>query len=193
LASPEIFLFRHGETEWNATERFQGRLDSPLTQKGRGQAAACGTRFAQLGIRPDLFVASPLGRTRETAQVIAGCADLPDTIYDARLAEVSLGSWDGLTLVDIDQQWPGVLDGSSPFNWFFRSPDGESYAAARERVKAWLDEVTGVTVAVSHGLIGRIIRGAYADLTMAETIALPVPQDVIWHLRDRQIKAIPVE
>ncbi len=193
MALPEIFLFRHGETEWNATERFQGRLDSPLTQKGRVQAAACGIRFAQLGVGADRFVASPLGRTRQTAQLIAGCADLPDPVSDARLAEVSLGSWDGLTLGDIDAQWPDVLDGSSPFDWFFRSPDGESYDAARERAKTWLDDMTGIIVAVSHGLIGRIIRGAYADLTKAETLALPVPQDVIWHLSDRQIKAIRVE
>lgn len=45
---------------------------------------------------------------------------------------------------------------------------------------------------VSHGLIGRIIRGIYANLSMAEALALPVPQNVIWHLRDQRIDAIHV-
>lgn len=193
MALRDIFLIRHGETEWNASERFQGRLDSPLTPKGRVQAAACGNRLARLGVRPDRFVASPLGRTRQTAEAIAACSPFPHVSCDARLAEVSLGSWDGLTLVDIDHKWPGVLDGSSPFDWFFRSPDGESYDAARERAMAWLDDPAGVVVAVSHGLIGRIIRGAYADLPKAETLALPVPQDVIWRLCDGKIEAIPVD
>lgn len=193
MALPEIFLLRHGETEWNAAGRFQGQLDSPLTQKGRAQAVACGHRLAQLDVRADLFVASPLGRARQTAEAIAGCAVMPDIAFDARLAEVSLGSWDGLTLIDIDYQWPGVLDGSSADDWFFRSPDGESYELARDRAKAWLDHATGVTVAVSHGLTGRIIRGAYAGLTMPDALALPVPQDVIWHLHEGQIKAIRVE
>jgi probable phosphoglycerate mutase len=128
-----------------------------------------------------------------SAQAIAACADLPDIAFEARLAEVSLGSWDGLTLVDIDHQWPGVLDGSSPFDWFFRSLDGESYEAARDRAKEWLGDTTGVTVAVSHGLIGRMICGAYADLTKTEALAMPVPQDVIWHLHDGQVEPIEVK
>ncbi|GAA0766828.1 putative phosphoglycerate mutase [Erythromicrobium ramosum] len=188
----EIYLIRHGETEWNAAGRFQGRLDSPLTDKGFAQAMACGRAIAHIGVRPDRFLSSPLGRTRETAYAIAAGAELPSVEFDARLAEVSLGSWDGLTMVDIDHQWPGLLDGSTPFDWFFRSPDGEIFEAARARTKSLLDEIEGIAVIVSHGLIGRIIRGIYANLSMAEALALPVPQNVIWHLRDQRIDAIHV-
>ena len=95
-------------------------------------------------------------------------------------------------MVDIDHQWPGLLDGSTPFDWFFRSPDGEAFEAAQARTKSLLEEIEGIAVIVSHGLIGRIIRGAYANLSMAEALALPVPQDVIWHLHDRRIEAIHV-
>ncbi|MGR4892570.1 histidine phosphatase family protein [Sphingopyxis sp. LARHCG72] len=188
----EIYLIRHGETAWNAAGRFQGKLDSPLTDTGVKQARACGERLAALGIRFDTLIASPLGRTRQTASIVASCGRFPDAQYDNRLAEVSVGSWDGLTQMDIDAQWPGRLDGSTPFDWFFRSPDGESYDAAFERVTEWLGDTGDCVVAVSHGLTGRILRGAYLGLPKSEALCLPVPQDVIWRLAKGRIEAISV-
>ena len=186
----EIYLVRHGETEWNCVGRFQGKLDSALTRTGELQAAAIARRLAQLGIAADAFVASPLGRTSHTAAIMARCVDLPDAQFDERLAEVSAGSWDGLTHIDIDAQWPGALDGSTPFDWFFRSPDGERYDMAVQRAKSFLDDSQGVIVAVSHGLIGRIIRGAYLGISKTEALSLPVPQDIVWRLHNGQISAI---
>jgi len=189
----EIYLVRHGETEWNAQGRFQGKLDSALTDTGVKQAEAIGRRLAGLGLSFDAFVTSPLGRTRQTATIIAGLAHLAAAQCDDRLAEVSLGSWDGLTHIDIDAHWPGSLDGSTPFDWFFRSPDGESYDAVFQRAESWLDELQGVTVAVSHGLISRFIRGAYSGLPKAEALSLPVPQDIIWKLSNGRIEPIFVD
>lgn len=150
----EIYLVRHGETEWNSVGRFQGKLDSPLTENGTTQAEGIGRRLAEIGIEANAFIASPLGRTRQTASIIASCGQFPALKFDDRLAEVSVGSWDGLTHIDIDAQWPGRLDGSTPFDWFFRSPDGESYEAAINRATEWLRDTQGVVIAVSHGLIG---------------------------------------
>ena len=186
----EIYLIRHGETEWNAQGRFQGKLDSALTDTGVQQAAAIGRCLAGLDLSVDAFVSSPLGRTRQTAAIIAGSAQLPAAQCDDRLAEVSLGSWDGLTHIDIDAQWPGLLDGSTPFDWFFRSTDGETYDSAFRRAECWLEERQGVTVAVSHGLISRIIRGAYSGLSKTDALSLPVPQDVIWKLSNGRIEPI---
>jgi probable phosphoglycerate mutase len=188
----DIYLIRHGETEWNAQGRFQGRLDSVLTNTGVKQAEAIGSRLAGLELSFDAFITSPLGRTRQTAAIIAGLARLPAVQCDDRLAEVSLGSWDGLTDIDIDAQWPGLLDGSTQFDWFFRSPDGESYDAVFQRAECWLRERQGVTVAVSHGLISRLIRGAYIGLPKTEALNLPVPQDVIWRLSNGRIEPISV-
>jgi probable phosphoglycerate mutase len=189
----DIYLIRHGETAWNAQGRFQGKLDSALTDTGVRQAEAIGRHLAGLGLSCDAFVSSPLGRTRQTAAIIAGAANLPAARYDDRLAEVSLGSWDGLTHIDIDAQWPGLLDGSAPFDWFFRSPDGESYEAALLRAESWLRERQGVTVAVSHGLVSRVIRGAYSGLSKTQALSLPVPQDVIWRLSNGQIEPVFVD
>lgn len=185
-----IYLVRHGETEWNAAGRFQGKLDSRLTGKGVAQAEAFGRHLAALSGGIDKLVASPLGRVRETTAIIRAFGQFPEPTWDGRIAEVSVGSWDGLTHIDIDAEWRGLLDGSTPFDWFFRSPDGESYDTATARVTAWLEDMSGVVLAVSHGLIGRLIRGAYLNLTKDDALCLPVPQDVIWRLTDGRVEPI---
>lgn len=187
--SVRIYLLRHGETEWNAAGRFQGALDSALTQRGVLQARASGRRLASLIARADAVHASPLGRTRETYTHVTAFGAYPDVEWEHRLREVSLGSWDGLTDIDIEQGWPGRLDGASPFDWYFRSPTGESYDEAAVRVRIWLSGLEGTIVAVSHGLPSRIIGGVYLALPREEALALPVPQDVVWRLADGQVTA----
>lgn len=181
----EVFLIRHGETAWNAEGRFQGAQDSPLTAKGRVQADQVGRALDRLlpGTDGAQMHVSPLGRARETADlIIAQLRGGADVRIEPRLREVSIGPWDGLTHIDIDAGWPGALDGSSPFDWFFRSPDGETYDDAAARVQTWLAGIDGVTVAISHGLLSRIIRGVYLSLPQSKTLALPVEQGVIWRL-----------
>jgi broad specificity phosphatase PhoE len=67
------YLVRHGETEWNASSRMQGQLDSPLTPLGRDHALNSARLLARLGV--DVAFASPLGRARETVEIIS--AELP--------------------------------------------------------------------------------------------------------------------
>lgn len=188
----EIYLVRHGETEWNASGRFQGKLDSRLTEKGVAQAAAYGRQLAAVAAGIDALVASPLGRVRKTTAIIKTYGKFPEPQWEPRIAEVSVGSWDGLTHTDIDAQWPGRLDETTPFDWFFRSPDGESYDAAMARVTPWLDSLEGVVLAVSHGLVGRLIRGSYLGLAKDDALCLPVPQDVIWRLAKGRVEPIRV-
>jgi broad specificity phosphatase PhoE len=187
----EVYLVRHGETEWNAQGRYQGKLDSRLTDRGREQARDVGRRLlALLKGRSDIALhTSPLGRTRETAEIIRNFVDAAP-ILEPRIQEVSIGSWDGLTRTDIDAGWPGRLNGCNAYDWFFRAPDGESYEEALARVCSWLRELTSVTIAVSHGLAGRIIRGAYLGLGREQTLLLPVHQEIIWHLVDCRVDAI---
>jgi broad specificity phosphatase PhoE len=189
----EIYLLRHGETEWNTAGRFQGSLDSPLTSKGIAQAEAVARRLAHVTPKIDAMFSSPLGRARQTTDILRSRATYPPAQWDTRLQEVSVGSWNGLTHIDIDACWPGLLNGASSFDWFFRSPDGESYDAAVERVRDWLADLNGTVIAVAHGLLGRIIRGTYLGLPKDQALQLPVPQDVIWHLHSGKIDALVVE
>ncbi|WP_242126641.1 GNAT family N-acetyltransferase [Sphingobium sp. Sx8-8] len=189
---PQIYLLRHGETEWNASGRFQGLLDSALTARGIEQAKAAGRRLASLIPYADAVYASPLGRARETCLHVTSFATYPQTRWDTRLQEVSIGSWNGLTEIDIEEGWPGLLDGTSAFDWFFRSPDGESYDAVVNRVRSWLSEIEGRVVVISHGLLSRIIRGEYLGLPKNEALALPVAQNVIWHLASGRLQSLSV-
>ncbi len=181
-----IYLLRHGETVWNTLGRFQGQKDSPLTANGIEQADfVAGILDRELSDAGQLFEMqiSPLGRTRETAKRVQRLLALP-SIENARLMEVTVGSWDGMTKFEIESEFPGHLDGSDAFDWYFRSPDGEGFDDACKRAKAWLADVSRPTIAVSHGLFGRIIRGVYAGLSRREMLELPVPQNGFYRLHD---------
>lgn len=181
-----IYLLRHGETVWNTLGRFQGQKDSPLTDLGIEQAdfvaGLLGRELSKIEHSFEMQV-SPLGRTRETARRVQRVLSLP-SIENARLMEVTVGSWDGMTKFEIDSEFPGFLDGSDAFDWYFKSPDGESFDQACRRAKAWIADIVQPTIAVSHGLFGRIIRGVYTGLTRREMLELAVPQDGFYRLLD---------
>ncbi|RUM22639.1 histidine phosphatase family protein [Rhizobium phaseoli] len=187
-----IFLLRHGETIWNAAGRFQGQKDSPLTERGRQQADQAGKLLARELERHDGEIdvhVSPLGRTKETVARIARYIPLASR-DEPRLMEVTTGSWDGMSHNEIDKEYPGMLEGADAFNWFFRSPDGETFDAACARVKEWLSQLRSTTIAVSHGLTGRLIRGIYLGLSREEMLKLPVPQTGFYRLQDGQAELV---
>jgi len=192
--SGSILLVRHGETEWNLQRRVQGRFDSPLTERGVAQAHAIGELVRRL---PDAavarIVASPLGRARRTAEIIAGHLGAR-LIIDDRLREISVGSWDGLTYRDIEMCSPGVFDGDGRHEWYFRAPDGDTYEAFTARIAEWLAEAAGarLLIAVTHGIVSRVARGLYARLPRATALTLPVPQDKIFRLAGGAVEEIAV-
>jgi broad specificity phosphatase PhoE len=182
----EIYLLRHGETVWNSEGRYQGNLDSPLTTKGRNQVKANGQRLKEIlpaNVCPRIL-ASPLGRAKETADIIRQSLQSPPVQFDSRLREVSIGSWDGMSFDEIDKKLLGPLNKSRTSDWFFRSPDGERFADAVMRIESLLNEIDGLVVAVSHGVIGRIIRGVHCGLSANGMLLSPSSQDVIWHLQE---------
>lgn len=191
--SQPLYLVRHGETEWNGAGRYQGAKDSPLTFRGRNQAAAIGSALAKeassLNGRLRTYV-SPLGRAQSTADIIEMSLHL-DRTDDVRLSEISTGCWDGMSLYEIDMEYPGALDGSDHGDWYFRSPDGESLEAALARVRAWLHDVQTPALAVTHGLTSRLIRGVWLGLGDAEMLDLPVPQDGFFRLLEGRADFIP--
>jgi probable phosphoglycerate mutase len=183
-----IILARHGRTVFNDAGRYQGACDSPLTVLGIDQARKVGALVRALVRSGVTLWSSPLGRAVTTAEIIREVAGLRcELTLDERLREVSLGKWDGLTDEEIEDVSPGACDGANRFDWFFRSPDGETFEQAAARLRHWLDEVErlpGCHVVVSHGLSGRILRGAYSGLPKSETIRLDVPQDVVFRLAE---------
>ena len=173
----DLYVLRHGETEWNAAQRMQGWLDSPLTERGRRQAAEQGLILRWLPLGPETrFVASPSPRTRATAAIaLEGLCEAP--LLDPRLREVGLGAWQGRTLSEIRGDWPD-LD-REPFYWRFAAPGGERLEAMRARLAAFLADVTGPTVIVTHGIASKLLRGLALGLDLERTAELPGGQGVV--------------
>lgn len=195
LSRHPIYLFRHGETAWNAEKRAQGHLDSALTQAGREQARIMGEGLARElerdGYRPvDVVVrASPLGRVRETLAIAAQAAELvhDEQCFDDRLREMSWGDWDGLSLPEIEARWPGQIATRRQDHWRYLPPNGENYIMATERVRPALDDLLALAadrpVAVfAHGAIGRVLRGLFLAVPEAEILSMDQPQDAFYRL-----------
>ena len=190
-----ILLVRHGETHWNVERRFQGRKDSPLTERGVRQATAMADLVRDLVARDPSdawrLMASPLGRAQATAALISRAIGLP-VQPDARLAEIDCGAWEGLT-------WPEVSAGrdTNSRHWIFDAPGGERFEDVLARVGDFLDELPPEperrVILVSHGASGRVLRGAYAALSRDEVLDLDVPQDAIFRLQNGQIDRLDCE
>jgi broad specificity phosphatase PhoE len=188
-----LLLVRHGETEWNRVGRYQGWSDSPLTERGIAQAEAIGRRLCELPEAATAeIIASPLGRARRSAEIIAACLGRAAVQFDERLREISLGSWDGLDRLEVRSRLASMASGFSRHEWYFNTPDGETYDGFAGRLGAWLDERSddAPCIVVCHGIATRLLRGLYAGLPQAAAIRLPVPQDRIFRLASGVIEEI---
>lgn len=187
-----IYLVRHGQTESNLTRRYQGASDSPLTALGQAQARRMGELLDRLV--PDMsgwrMVSSPLGRAQQTAAIIREAMGGTLTPrLDPRVAEASMGSWDGLQIDELEARRPQDI----PYpERYFQSPDGESFEVVWDRLSDWLGSVAQneKVILVSHGLAGRFLRGIYGKLAREELLSLPVPQDAIYRLENGAITQI---
>lgn len=144
---PPALLVRHAQSEWNASGRWQGWADPPLSELGRAQARRAGERLAQIAEPLTHAVSSDLGRARETAGILAGLAGSADLrLRDPRVEEVpglrelDVGEWSGLTRAEIEAEWPDRLA-----RWDARTidsaPGGETQDGFDRRVRAALGEV----------------------------------------------------
>jgi len=149
-------LVRHGVTDATTGKRFSGGLASsnpPLNAEGRQQAAATGEWLVPLADTFDALVASPVRRTRETAEILSGFLGL-DVEEEPGLAEMEFGSWDGLSFTEVREKWPDEL--SAWLGDLDSAPHGgESFRAVEKRVLEGRDRLLAAyagktTVAVSH-------------------------------------------
>ena len=151
-----IVLVRHGVTAHTAAKRFSGGLggDNPsLSEEGRAQVRAAAEWLSPIAERIDAVIASPVRRTRESAQIVAEVLGHA-VVEEPGFAEMEFGDWDGLTFAEVAERdqagldaWLGSLD--------VPPPGGESFRAVQERVLAGLARVreqhAGRTVVVvSH-------------------------------------------
>jgi len=178
-----IYVIRHGQTDWNAEGRLQGQKDIPINAIGRGQATRNGEALRELVGSADGFdfVASPLGRTRETMERIRTAMGLDPMDYrtDECLKELSFGDWEGFTTAEIKKTAPERLRERSRNKWGFIPPgeDAESYEILSWRIGAWLASLTGPTISVSHGGVLRSLFRIIGNVDEHEAANMPIHQD----------------
>lgn len=175
----EIFLARHGQTEWNLAGRRQGQLDSPLTDAGVAQAHAQAELLDGLGI--DAVFSSPLGRARATASIMADRLGVPVQVLD-ELAEVNHGVFAGLTDEDMADRPEWAARAADKYSWRF--PDGESYSDAdirAARAIAWvMNAGASRPLLVSHEMIGRMLIRNLISSTPQEALATEQPHGTVY-------------
>lgn len=153
----ELWLIRHGETEWSKSGQHTGRTDLPLTVTGEAQARALRGLLAD--IRPVLVLSSPRERALATARI----ADLVVDAVDDDLAEWDYGGYEGLTTSQIRDRVP---DWSL---WTHGVPDGETIAAVSTRADRVLHRAAerlgdGAVLLIAHGHISRVIGARWVGL-----------------------------
>jgi alpha-ribazole phosphatase len=149
-----IIFVRHGETEWNASLRYQGHADIPLNDRGRAQARAAAARLARYQIRT--IYTSDLTRAAETAATIGEELGIVP-ISMAELREIDVGQWEGYTPEELYRRFPDHM------REYERDPartvriGGESYAQLQERALVALNRIqeshsrNETILVVSHG------------------------------------------
>jgi probable phosphoglycerate mutase len=160
-APTRVLLVRHGQSEWNASGRWQGQADPPLTNLGRLQAQEAANALGAL----DAIWASDLQRAAETALTIANALGVGPVVVDEDLRERDAGEWSGLTRDEIDERFPGYLaDHRRPPGW---ESDEDLLARGLRALRRIGREVPGGdVVAVTHGGLIYTIEGHLGEPMM---------------------------
>lgn len=182
-----LWIFRHGETDWNRQERFQGHLDIPLNEEGRAQAKSLTPKLATLGLHG--ILSSDLSRAVETARIVAASLGV-EVWTDARLREAHLGEAQGLTREQIEQRFGEELvtrwRSSHLSDADISYPGGETGTHVLARTTAclcdWLSRETPSLARLGVATHGGVIRRLMQSVLPAGYGPVPIPNTVVYEL-----------
>lgn len=178
-----IVLWRHGQTNWNLENRFQGHSDIPLNETGMNQARRAAPLL--LGLKPEKIISSDLIRACQTAETLAEITKLPVHI-DPGLRETNGGKWEGKTgaenrAVDFDRfvNWLDGNDEPAGQTGEKRSEIAERAVAAINRA---LDSSISTLIVVTHGGTARILIGKLLGLPMNQWATIGGLSNAAWSI-----------
>lgn len=187
---PEFYILRHGETEWNAVGRWQGRLNSPLTPRGLAHAADQQKILSQCNLVGFQFFSSPQGRAFHTAAIaFAGIADR--IVTDDRLQEIAVGVLEG-------QYRAEFLGGEKPeldeiYRKYDQAEGGEGMAGLEERCRSFLDSLTAPAVITCHGITSAMIRCIAMGIDTRSLLEMPGGQGIVYRIKAGQSKLLSLD
>jgi probable phosphoglycerate mutase len=184
----DLWLVRHGETDWNRELRFQGHLDAPLNALGLQQAQRLGVHMA--GVQPCTLLVSDLLRTRQTAEPVAGQWQTPAS-PEPLWREQAFGVIEGLTLDEVRAHHPDVVQGWRRHDPDFAPEGGESrrrfHARVMQAVQALVarcsQEGCSSAVVVSHGGVLDMVYRSAMDLPLGGPRVCEIPNAGLNHVR----------
>lgn len=161
----EIILVRHGETEWNVTKIFRGRIDIELSQTGMKQAELLAEYLSDTKV--DAIYSSPLKRALQTAEVIACYHRLSVEITPA-LLDFHFGRWQGLSRQEVKDKYKALYAEWLKNPHQVQIPDGEKLDDVRKRalgvVESIIAEHGGTVILVSHRVVNKVLICALLGL-----------------------------
>jgi probable phosphoglycerate mutase len=169
-----LLVWRHGETSYNASRRWQGQLDIPLSDVGREQAAHAAKMLASSKF--SRIVASDLQRAAETARALADESGARLTL-DPRFREIDTGQWSGLTADEVRERFGESLRRLDAGEDLPRGETGETVAQVAARVTAAVQDVIAgmapgeTVVLVGHGFSGRVLCASLAGIPQEIALA----------------------
>ncbi len=194
-----LWLVRHGQSAANLSSREAEEagalevplatrdMDCPMTPQGETQAAALGRWFADQ-VKPDVILASPYLRTRQTVAALCaawGKVDQPVLRFDERLRERERGVFDGLTKAGVEARLPYEHHKRIFLGKFYhRAPGGESWCDVVQRLRAVVDRVIGQhaeqrVMIVTHEVVIYCLRYIVEDLDEARILAIDAEGDIL--------------
>ncbi|MCX5823535.1 MAG: histidine phosphatase family protein [Deltaproteobacteria bacterium] len=180
-----LILIRHGDLGDRYRGRYIGRTDAPLSAEGRRQAFALAGSLARLN--GSHFLASPLRRTRETAEIALGVDSGLE--IDANLREIDFGRWEGMSFAEIAAADPAAVERWAALDGDFTFPDGEGIRAFRERIGAaaeWIATIpAGTVVLFAHGGVIRFL--------ICHFLGLPDRHHLLFDIRPASISEIRID
>ncbi len=184
-----IYLFRHGQSEFNLTKTFTGWLDAKLTPLGIQQAKALGEMLKDKKI--DLAITSRLSRAADTLkEVLVFHPECKETLIDDRMIERSYGDLSGHTHEETIAKYGQQLFDKWHRGWTDKAENGESFADVEIRVQSFIDDLKAkysdqnLGIAISaHGNSIRLFRKIMENATIQDTVSWTIPYDLCFEYK----------
>lgn len=188
MTARKLILWRHGQTEWNLTGRFQGQADIPLNELGLQQARDAAPAVA--GYQPTRVIASDLERAQQTAAELSALTGV-SVESNSRFREIHVAEWEGLRLDEVLERDPEFLKREIDGRDSRRGETGESTAEVGERIAAAMHDVTeasaddDVVVVAMHGLAIRVGVATFLGLDLKASRIFGGVDNCGWVVLDR--------
>jgi broad specificity phosphatase PhoE len=169
----QIVVVRHAESKANAEARMQGRFDSPLSDRGRAQAAVLGAWLGRQSFRWDTALCSPLRRAHETAEIATREAGGKPAVVEPDLAEVRAGELEGLRADEIAERFPSYPARKLAELGDFSEYGGESYDAIQHRARDLTERLLASHSGQKLLLVG---HGGFNYHFVKRLTCMPVPR-----------------